>query len=266
MNRNGLKVMYKLIGLVLPLVHVMIAAITMGVIGFLTAIFIIVLGGVGLLNILGFATALSLKQVIIGIVICAVLRGILRYAEQGSNHYIAFKLLALIRHKVFIKIRKLAPSKLEGKDKGNLIYAPCRGRVVPLAEVPDPVFADKVLGDGFAVIPAEGRIYAPADGEVAMVFDTLHAVTLTSTQGAEILIHIGLDTVTLKGEPFKAHVAAGDKVKKGDLLIEADLDKIEKAGLNTIIPVLICNTDDYGKISLQKEGDVSADEAVLKLS
>lgn len=121
MNRNGLKVMYKLIGLVLPLVHVMIAAITMGVIGFLTAIFIIVLGGAGLLNILGFATALSLKQVIIGIVICAVLRGILRYAEQGSNHYIAFKLLALIRHKVFIKLRKLAPAKLEGKDKGNLI-------------------------------------------------------------------------------------------------------------------------------------------------
>ena len=121
MNKNGLKVMYKLIGLVLPLVHVMNAAITMGVIGFLTAIFIIDLGGVGLLNILGFATALSLKQVIIGIVICAVLRGILRYAEQGSNHYIAFKLLALIRHKVFIKLRKLAPAKLEGKDKGNLI-------------------------------------------------------------------------------------------------------------------------------------------------
>ena len=121
MNRNGLKVMYKLIGLVLPLLHVMVAAITMGVIGFLTAIFIIVLGGVGLLNILGFATALSLKQVIIGIVICAVLRGILRYAEQGSNHYIAFKVLALIRHKVFVKLRKLAPAKLEGKDKGNLI-------------------------------------------------------------------------------------------------------------------------------------------------
>ena len=121
MNRNGLKVMYKLIGLVLPLLHVMVAAITMGVIGFLTAIFIIVLGGVGLLNILGFATALSLKQVIIGIVICAVLRGILRYAEQGSDHYIAFKLLALIRHKVFVKLRKLAPAKLEGKDKGNLI-------------------------------------------------------------------------------------------------------------------------------------------------
>ena len=153
----------------------------------------------------------------------------------------------------------------ENKNE-NIIYTPCKGTVVPITEVPDPVFSEKVLGDGFAVIPAEGKIYAPTDGEVTLVFDTLHAVTLTSTQGAEILIHIGLDTVTLKGEPFKAHVAAGDKVKKGDLLIEADLDKIEKAGLNTIIPVLICNTDDYGKISLQKEGDVSADEAVLKLS
>ena len=81
--------------------------------------------------------------------------------------------------------REYAENFLKEKIKGNVIYAPFKGRVVPLAEVPDPVFADKVLGDGFAVIPADGRIYAPADGEVAMVFDTLHAVTLTSTQGAE---------------------------------------------------------------------------------
>ena len=154
----------------------------------------------------------------------------------------------------------------KGKDKGNLIYAPCKGRVVPLAEVPDPVFADKVLGDGFAVIPADGRIYAPADGEVAMVFDTLHAITLTSSSGTEILIHIGLDTVTLKGAPFTAHVAAGDQVKKGDLLMDVDLDKITGAGLNTVTPVLICNTDDYEKISLKKEGEVSLDEAVLSIS
>ena len=154
----------------------------------------------------------------------------------------------------------------KGKDKGNVIYAPCKGRVVPLAEVPDPVFADKVLGDGFAVIPAEGRIYAPADGEVAMVFDTLHAITLTSSSGTEILIHIGLDTVTLKGAPFTAHVAAGDQVKKGDLLMDVDLDKITGAGLNTVTPVLICNTDDYEKISLKKEGEVSLDEAVLSIS
>ena len=145
----------------------------------------------------------------------------------------------------------------KGKEKGNVLYAPCKGKVVPLTEL---------LGDGFAVIPTEGKVYAPADAEVTMVFDTLHAITLTSSQGAEILIHIGLDTVTLKGAPFTAHVAAGDKVKKGDLLMDVDLDKIKEAGLNTITPVLICNTDDYEKISLQKEGDVLLDEAVLKIS
>lgn len=154
----------------------------------------------------------------------------------------------------------------KGKEKGNVLYAPCKGKVVPLTEVPDPTFSEKLLGDGFAVIPTEGKVYAPADAEATMVFDTLHAITLTSSQGAEILIHIGLDTVTLKGAPFTAHVAAGDKVKKGDLLMDVDLDKIKEAGLNTITPVLICNTDDYEKISLQKEGDVLLDEAVLKIS
>ena len=107
---------------------------------------------------------------------------------------------------------------LKGKRKGNCIGSPCKGRAVALTEVPDPTFSEKILGDGFAVIPSEGKIYAPADGEVTVVFDTLHAITMTTDQGAELLIHIGLDTVTLKGAPFTAHVAAGDHVKKGDLL------------------------------------------------
>lgn len=88
----------------------------------------------------------------------------------------------------------------ENKNE-NIIYTPCKGTVVPITEVPDPVFSEKVLGDGFAVIPAEGKIYAPTDGEVTLVFDTLHAVGMTSSMGTEILIHIGLDTVTLGGEP-----------------------------------------------------------------
>ena len=155
---------------------------------------------------------------------------------------------------------------LKGKSKGNIIYSPCNGKVVPLSEVSDPTFAEKILGDGFAVIPSEGKIYAPADGEVTMVFDTLHAITITSTQGTELLIHIGLDTVTLKGEPFTAHVVAGDKVKKGDLLMDVDLDKIKAAGLEIITPVLICNTDEYAKIDLQKECNVSLYDAVLKIS
>ncbi len=155
--------------------------------------------------------------------------------------------------------------KRKENKKENIIYTPCKGTIVPITEVPDPVFSEKVLGDGFAVIPAEGKIYAPTDGEVTLVFDTLHAVGMTSSMGTEILIHIGLDTVTLGGEPFTAHVAAGDKVKKGDLLVEVDLDKIKAAGLNSITPVLISNTDTYDKISLQKEGDVLFDEAVLKI-
>ena len=115
----------------------------------------------------------------------------------------------------------------------------------------------------------EGRhtyLYAPADGEITMVFDTLHAVTMTTTQGIEVLIHIGLDTVNLKGEPFTAHVKAGDKVKQGDLLMDADLGKIQAAGLNIITPVLICNTDDYKEISLQKQGEVTLADSVLKIS
>ena len=105
-----------------------------------------------------------------------------------------------------------------------------------------------------------------ADGEISMVFDTLHAVTMTTSQGTELLIHIGLDTVTLKGEPFISHVSGGQQVKKGDLLLEADLEKIKSAGLDTITPVLICNTDDYNKINLIKEGEVSIDDEVLKIS
>ena len=121
MNRSGIKVMGKLIGLVKPLLHIMILAIFMGVLGFLCSIFITILGVMGLVNILGINTSLSLKTIFLVVTIFAVLRGILRYLEQASNHYIAFKILALIRNKVFTSLRKLAPAKLEGKDKGNLI-------------------------------------------------------------------------------------------------------------------------------------------------
>lgn len=121
MHRSGIKIMGKLIGLVKPLLHIMILAIFMGIIGFLCSIFITILGGMGLINILGINTSLSLKTIFLAVAIFAVLRGILRYLEQASNHYIAFKILALIRNKVFTSLRKLAPAKLEGKDKGNLI-------------------------------------------------------------------------------------------------------------------------------------------------
>lgn len=104
---------------------------------------------------------------------------------------------------------------LKGKRKGNCIGSPCKGKAVALTEVPDPTFSEKILGDGFAVIPSEGKIYAPADGEVTVVFDTLHAITMTTDQGAELLIHIGLDTVTLKGAPFTGTCCCRRPCQKG---------------------------------------------------
>ena len=123
MRRSGISIMAKLIGLVKPLIAVMIAAIIMGVVGFLCAIFIPILGGYGILKgIAGIdAIHISISTIIGLMVLCAVLRGVLYYIEQACNHYIAFKLLAIIRHKVFAVLRRLAPAKLEGKNKGNLI-------------------------------------------------------------------------------------------------------------------------------------------------
>ena len=153
---------------------------------------------------------------------------------------------------------------LKGKRKGNCIGSPCKGKAVALTEVPDPTFSEKILGDGFAVIPSEGKIYAPADGEVTVVFDTLHAVSLVSEEGTEILIHVGLDTVKMNGEGFTGHVKAGDKVKKGDLLLEVDLDKVKAAGYDTITPMLVCNTMDYASVEGVTGKEVEAgDDAVI---
>ena len=153
----------------------------------------------------------------------------------------------------------------KGKNKGNLLHSPCNGKVVPITEVPDSTFADKILGDGFAVIPSEGKIYAPEDGEIGMVFDTLHAVSLTTDYGAEVLIHVGLDTVKMKGEGFEGHVKAGDKVKKGDLLLTVDLEKVKAAGYDIITPMLICNTGDYASVEAMADKQVAAGDDVLSV-
>ena len=123
-----------------------------------------------------------------------------------------------------------------------------------------------MLGKGAAVIPEEGKIYAPADGEIGMVFDTLHAVSMTTDFGAEILIHIGLDTVKMKGDGFTGHVKAGDHVKKGDLLLEVDLEKVKTAGYDTITPVLVCNTPDYASVEGIQADAVNAGDDLIIIS
>lgn len=123
---------------------------------------------------------------------------------------------------------------------GIQILSPLTGTAVPLEDVPDPVFSQKIIGDGIAVLPQDGRLVSPVDGEVVSVADTLHAYGLRSDEGIEVMVHFGLETVSLKGEFFTCHVKPGDKVKAGDLLAEADLKGLEEKQVNTITPVLIC--------------------------
>lgn len=151
------------------------------------------------------------------------------------------------------------------KKKKLVIGSPAKGEAVSLDQVSDPTFSQEILGKGAAVIPAEGEIYAPADGTVGMVFETLHAVSMTTENGAEILIHVGLDTVKLKGEGFTGHVKAGEKVRKGDLLLSVDLERIRKAGYDTIIPVVICNTDQFASVVPAGGGNVAAGAGFIEI-
>ena len=142
------------------------------------------------------------------------------------------------------------------------IFAPMSGTVVPLEQVPDEVFSKKLLGDGVAILPKEGKIYAPVDGEVATVAETLHAYGFLSKEGMEILIHVGLETVHLKGEGFISHVKAGDSVVKGDLIAEVDLDFLKSRDISAITPVVICNGAE--DLDLQTaDGEVTAGQDTL---
>ena len=122
--------------------------------------------------------------------------------------------------------------------KDTVIYAPMNGEMVDLAAVPDPTFSEGILGQGTAIIPSEGKLYSPVDGTVASVFETKHAISLLTDSGAELLMHVGLDTVSLGGKYFEAKVKDGDQVKRGDLLLEFNLDAISK-DFKTFTPVLI---------------------------
>lgn len=158
---------------------------------------------------------------------------------------------------------------MEQTDKKNTVLkliAPLSGQVVPLDQVPDPTFAEKIMGDGVAIIPEDGKIYSPVTGKVAAVATTRHAFGLCSTDGIEVLIHVGLETVSLNGEPFTVHVETGDEVKAGDLIAEVDLELLHSKDMNTITPVLVCGGAD-GLTLHPSEGKVEAGkDSVLTLT
>lgn len=145
------------------------------------------------------------------------------------------------------------------------LYSHMNGTVVKLEDVEDEVFSQKILGEGAAVEPSEGKLYAPCDGKIDSVFDTKHAVNMVSDDGVEILLHIGIDTVKLGGQYFEAHVSDGQEVKKGDLLISFDMDKIKAAGYKVTTPLIIGNTDDYAFVEPVAQNSVSAGDMILKI-
>lgn len=156
--------------------------------------------------------------------------------------------------------------KFKKKDTAVLLGAHMKGKCVSIKEVPDPTFGEEILGKGIAVIPGDGHVYAPADGVISTVFPTGHAVGMTTPDGTELLIHIGLDTVELKGEPFEIKVQNEQNVKKGDLLIVADLEKIRAAGKDIITPMVICNSDAYSAIEAFTGKEVEPGDDVMKLN
>lgn len=146
--------------------------------------------------------------------------------------------------------------KKEEPVKTIQLLSPITGNAVNLSEVPDPVFSEKMMGDGLAIEPSEGVVVSPIDGEIMQVFPTKHAVGIRAKNGAEILIHIGLETVSLKGEGFETHVKQGDMVNAGEKLVTFDTGLISEKAKSTITPVIITNTDQAASLKVLTEGNV----------
>ena len=160
----------------------------------------------------------------------------------------------------------VAPSPATAPAAKDTVLSAClNGTVVPLADVKDEAFASGVLGDGIAIEPSDGELVAPADGEISSTFETHHAVGMTTADGAELLMHIGIDTVKLGGKHFTYLVNEGDKVKKGQPLIRFELEAIKAEGYPVTTPIIVCNTDDYAAVAAKASGTVKQGDALLEL-
>jgi len=151
------------------------------------------------------------------------------------------------------------------KKSSIVIASPLDGTVVPVSQLSDPVFSDDILGRGIAIKPDSGSVLAPADATISLMFETGHAVSLVTGDGVEVLIHVGIDTVKLKGLHFKKHIKNEDKVKTGDLLVEFDGAAILNDGYETATPVVVCNPDDFKKIEFAGEGAIKAGDPLITL-
>lgn len=186
---------------------------------------------------------------------------------------VAFVLTWMFGYKDEVKEVKPEPENVPEDTKETtdaestlpLLHSPLEGTAIPMSQVKDETFAAEVLGKGIAVIPAKGQVKAPCNAVVETVFDTKHAIGLKADNGAELLIHIGVNTVELNGKYYTTHVNEGDHVKAGQLLISFDMEKIKEAGYDVTTPLIVTNTDDYQDVKVLKTGNVDYKENVLEL-
>jgi len=166
------------------------------------------------------------------------------------------------------QIEEINPEALQTERKNDEIFvAPLKGEIKPITEVPDQVFAGKMMGDGFAIVPAEGTVVSPVDGKIVNLFPTKHAIGILSDSGREILIHVGIDTVKLKGEGFETLVSENDRIEKGQPLLKVDLDYIKANATSTITPIVFTNLADGEKVVIEKSGLVDLkQEGIVKIT
>lgn len=158
-----------------------------------------------------------------------------------------------------------AKTQTKTQDSKTVVYSPLKGEAVALKQVNDPTFGEGMMGEGIAIIPSEGKLVSPVNGTVTMVFETKHAVAITSEDGVEVLMHIGLDTVRLGGKYFTAHVQSGDQVKVGMPLVDFNLEAIKKEGYDCITPVIVTNTDKYSKVIGISDQAVTTGAQIIKI-
>lgn len=185
---------------------------------------------------------------IIALIISAVVTGIITYVLSFKYETPSVK-------------EKEEVEKTELKD--SVISTPISGEIISLHDVNDEAFASEALGKGFGINPDEGKVFSPFDGKIVALFPTKHAIGLLSDSGAEILIHVGLNTVELNGKFFKSYVSKNQHVKKGQLLLEFDISQIQKAGYSTQVPVIVTNTFQYSSINNTKFGFAANGDNVL---
>jgi len=156
------------------------------------------------------------------------------------------------------------PGEEKTKKSSVVIGAHLSGTVVPVEKVEDEVFSQKILGDGVAIEPSDGKLFAPCDGRVEKIFDSKHAINIVSDNGCEILLHIGIDTVKLGGKYFTVRAKEGQKIKKGELLISFDTKSIRDNGYKLVTPMIICNSDEYENIEILHDGKIDAGTDLIK--